>query len=225
MTDITTTVTASETWLPRDRHAQYLKSLEHRGEAVSLKRGASLFVQGQTDRQFYVVLDGKLYVSMISEDGHEAMLDIMGRGSLIGEAASFLELPRYTNAHAAEDSRLIRFDSKQAQALMSDPQFASALLYLMHVKQRQLVARLRQSVFESPEQRVVNFLKRFFKTHFDPDHPSTPIIVDLTHEQIGTLTDLSRVTVTRVLNKLKRDARIEVDGRKIILRADNKIGA
>ena len=85
--------------------------------------------------------------------------------------------------------------------MRQDPDFALALIYLLSVKQRQMVARLRQATFDSPEQRVIRFLDQFRQTHQDACAEGAPITVNLTHEQIGSLVDLSRVTVTRVLNR------------------------
>ncbi len=209
---------ATETWLPQGEQAAYLRSLTHMGQSFLLPCGASLFTQGQIENDFYVILSGKVQVHMLSEDGHESILNIMGPGSLIGEAAAFLQQPRYANARAIEDSTLLRFATDRIPELVrADPNFALALLYLLSVKQRQMVSRLRQAIFDPPEQRVLQFLEQFRRTHADSAQPDAPITVNLTHEQIGNLTDLSRVTVTRVLSKLKRAGMIDFTGKKILL--------
>ena len=95
---------AVETWLPQGEQAAYLRSLSHLGQPVTLPSGASLFNQGQVDDLFYVIVTGKVHVHMLSEDGHESILNIMGPGSLIGEAAAFLKQPRYSSARAIENS-------------------------------------------------------------------------------------------------------------------------
>lgn len=212
---------ANETWLPQDEQAAYLRSLTHMGISVTLPQGATLFNQGQIDHCFYVVLTGTVHVHTLSSDGHESIINIMGPGGVIGEAAAFLKQPRYSSARAIEDATLLRFDTERIPALIQqDTNFAMALLYLLSVKQRQLVSRLRQVIFDPPEQRVLQFLERFRKTHLDPSEPRGSITVNLTHEQIGSLTDLSRVTVTRVLGKLKRAGLIDFNKKKIVLAED-----
>ena len=186
------------------------------GPAVTLPSGASLFNQGQVDDLFYVIVTGKVHVHMLSEDGHESILNIMGPGSLIGEAAAFKQ-PRYSSARAIETAPCCASRPDASPTWCGDPDFALALIYLLSVKQRQMVARLRQATFDSPEQRVIRFLDQFRQTHQDACAEGAPITVNLTHEQIGSLVDLSRVTVTRVLNRLKRDGLLDLDGKKIML--------
>ena len=165
-----------------------------------------------------MIVTGKVHVHMLSEDGHESILNIMGPGSLIGEAAAFLKQPRYSSARAIETapccaSRPDASPTWCGRTLIS----RWPLIYLLSVKQRQMVARLRQATFDSPEQRVIRFLDQFRQTHQDACAEGAPITVNLTHEQIGSLVDLSRVTVTRVLNRLKRDGLLDLDGKKIML--------
>ena len=209
---------ANETWLPQDAYAAYLRSLTHTGESVFLPHGVQLFSQGQIDHSFYVVVTGKVHVHTISEGGHESILNIMGPGSVIGEAAALLQQPRYSSARAIEDTTLLRFEASRVLELVrQDPNFAMALLYLLSIKQRQLVARLRQVIFDPPEQRVLQFFEQFRQTHTEAQASQGPVTVNLTHEQIGNLTDLSRVTVTRVLGKLKRAGLIDFDKKKVVL--------
>ncbi|WP_059414094.1 Crp/Fnr family transcriptional regulator [Cupriavidus basilensis] len=209
---------AMETWLPQGEQAAYLRSLTHLGESLSLESGVCLFSQGQIDQAFYVVVEGRLHVHMLSEDGQESILNIMGPGSVIGEAAAVLQRPRCASARTMEPSRLLRFDIRRMPAMVaSDPTFAMAMLYLLSIKQRQAIERLRQTVFDPPEQRIVQFLEQFRVTHQHPESPGRAVAVDLTHEQIGHLTDLSRVTVTRVLNRFRRDGVIAFSGRRVLL--------
>jgi len=209
---------ANETWLPQDEQAAYLRSLTHIGQSMTLVKGASLYKQGQIDNSFYVVLSGTMHVHTVSAEGHQAIINIMGPGSVIGEAAAFLKQPRYASAHAIEPTTLLRFETQDVPRLIrEDPNFAMALLYLLSIKQRQLVSRLRQAIYDPPETRILKFLQQFRQTHRDPSAPHASITVNLTHEQIASMTDLSRVTVTRVLGKLKRDGLIDFNQKKIVL--------
>lgn len=208
----------SETWMPRGEFITHL--LESGiGEKVRLQEGQYLYGQGEIDQRFYVLVSGKVYVSNLSDNGHESTFNIMGPGSVIGEAAAITGLPRYSAARMLEDSELLQFRADRLdEYIRQSPRFASALIYALSLKQRHAVARLHQAVFESPDQRILRLLEQMAETHadrLDADNPQ--LRVHLTHEQIGSLTNLSRVTVTRTLQKLKQDGRVDLVGRAIVL--------
>src|SRR5262245_17217936 len=89
----------SETWMPHGEHNARLMNTAL-GERVTFRKGQYLFKQGGVDGLFYVLQSGKIHVYTLSNDGHESILNIMGPGSLIGEAAALSGEPRYSTARA-----------------------------------------------------------------------------------------------------------------------------
>ncbi len=216
--DLPARAAVSETWMPRGEFITELLE-SGMGETVHLREGRYLFSQGEIDQRFYVLVTGKVYVSNLSAEGHESAFNIMGPGSVIGEAAALTGLPRYSAARALEACELLQFHaSRLEEYIRRSPRFGAALIYVLSLKQRQVVARLHQAVFDAPDQRILRLLEQIAETHADRlDSDDSPLRVQLTHEQIGNLTNLSRVTVTRSLQKLKRDGRVDLVGRAIVL--------
>ncbi|MGA0572586.1 Crp/Fnr family transcriptional regulator [Variovorax sp. VNK109] len=210
----------SETWIPRGEYVAYMLEAGI-GEKVHYDAGQFLFAQGEIDRRFYILLSGKVHVFNISNDGHESMFNIMGPGSVIGEAAALTALPRYSAARVMEPSELLQLNvARMEEYISQNPRFAMSLLYVLSLKQRLAVDRLHQAVYEAPDQRILRFLEQMAQTHSaEIDARSSHISVHMTHEQIGNMTNLSRVTVTRTLQKLKRAGRIDLLGRTILLKS------
>lgn len=208
----------SETWIPRGEYVAYMLAAGI-GEKVRYDAGQFLFAQGEIDRRFYILLSGKVHVFNVSDDGHESMFNIMGPGSVIGEAAALTALPRYSAARVIEPSELLQLNvAHMEEYIAQNPRFAMSLLYVLSLKQRLAVDRLHQAVYEAPDQRILRFLEQMVQTHSDQvSTRSQHISVHMTHEQIGNMTNLSRVTVTRTLQKLKRAGRIDLVGRTIVL--------
>lgn len=211
--------TISETWMPRGEFITQLLEAGV-GETVRYQAGQYLYSQGEIDHRFYILVSGKVYVSNLSADGHESTFNIMGPGSVIGEAAALTGLPRYSAARVLEASELVLLYAERLEDYVrQNPKFAVALIYVLSLKQRMAVGRLHQAVFDAPDQRILRLLQQMAESHADRlDADGSPQLrVDLTHEQIGNLTNLSRVTVTRTLQKLKRDGRVDLVGRTIVL--------
>jgi CRP/FNR family cyclic AMP-dependent transcriptional regulator len=205
----------SETWIERGEQVCKLTGTTV-GERVRLQAGQHLYHQGEIDPRFYVLVTGKVHVYNLSDEGHEFTFNIMGPGTLIGDAAAMSGQPRYSSARVIEEAEMIRLHAGELEHYVtSDPQFAVALLHLLAIKQRQFVGRLQQVLYEAPEKRITRFLADFVRTH--GNESGATVKVNLTHEQIGNLTDLSRVTVTRALNRLKHEGLIDLAGRSIVV--------
>ena len=209
----------SLTWIPRGDYIDHLLRSSI-GDKVRYQSGHNLYSQGEIDRRFYILLSGKVHVSNLSSNGHESTFNIMGPGSVLGEAAALMGLPRYSAALVIEPSEFIQLQADRIEEyLRDDPRFGAALIYVVSVKQRQAVARLHQVVFDSPEQRILRLLEQMADSQLDDmEHgKECDLCAHLTHEQIGSLTNLSRVTVTRTLQRLKRDGRVKLVGRALLL--------
>jgi len=214
----------SETWLPRGEFITRLLTAGV-GQTVQYQAGQYLYNQGDVDQRFYVLVRGKVHVSNLNADGHESTFNIMGAGSVIGEAAALTGLPRYSAARVLEPSELIQLHVAQLEDyIRQNPRFGVALIYVLGLKQRMVVKRLHQAVFDTPEQRIVRLLEQLADNHADKlSGDGGPLLrVNLTHEQIGNLTDLSRVTVTRTLQKLKRAGRVKLLDHAIVLSNDSR---
>ena len=209
----------SETWVPRGRYITELREAGI-GEKVRYEGGQILFSQGDLDLHFYILLSGKVHVSSLSADGRESTFNIMGPGSVIGEAAALTASLRFSAARAMEACVLLQLHaSKLEDYIRQSPRFGVALIYVASLKQREAVERLHQVVFESPEQRILHLFERMANTQSANIEAvgTSSLRVHLTHEQIGNLTNLSRVTVTRTLQKLKRAGRVDLLNRVVVL--------
>ena len=86
---------------------------------------------------------------------------------------------------------------------------AVSLIKLLGTKNRLLLNKLTRFTSSDPEERLVELLARVARTWRDDPYPAdvkdtapTARSVHLTHEQIGAMTALSRVSVTRALKSL-----------------------
>jgi len=209
-----------ETWLPRGEFITQLLTAGV-GQTVQAQAGQYLYNQGDVDQRFYILVRGKVHVSNLNANGHESTFNIMGAGSLIGEAAALTGLPRYSAARVLEPSELIQLHVAHLEDYVrQNPRFGVALIYVLGLKQRMVVRRLHQAVFDTPEQRVLRLLEQLADNHADKLNGDPLLRVNLTHEQIGNLTNLSRVTITRTLQKLKRAGRIKLLDHAIVLSGD-----
>lgn len=164
-------------------------------------KGGALYRQGESGSHVYVVISGRIGITMLGAAGQELMIDIVGAGALCGEGAAFDGLPRFSSASALEPSEVLVVPVAEFCRLMSaDVELAALIAQTISLKQRTLASRLVQVAQASPEARITELLSQI-------SFPDSPAIV-LTHQQIANLIGASRITVTRAMQKLRREGSV-----------------
>ncbi len=116
-----------------------LQAVERELEWVRLPGGTTLFQQGDTGDSLYVLVHGRLSVSIVHEDGQERPIGEVSRGEVVGEMAVLTGEPRSANVHAIRDSQLVKFSKDAFERVVgSNPQ-------AMMLIARRLIMRLRET--------------------------------------------------------------------------------
>jgi predicted RND superfamily exporter protein len=93
-----------------------------------VKSGERLIELGQSGKEMYTVIDGRLQVS-IDHDGKKINLEDLSRGNTFGEAGLFFET-RTANVDVVEDARLVRITLENLETLKRRyPRTAAQLFY------------------------------------------------------------------------------------------------
>ncbi|MFM7776299.1 MAG: Crp/Fnr family transcriptional regulator, partial [Actinomycetota bacterium] len=74
---------------------------------VKLRKGQSLFKEGDDGDHLYIVTTGKIKLGTKSQDGRENLLMILGPGEMFGDLSLFDAGPRTATATAVTESRLL----------------------------------------------------------------------------------------------------------------------
>ena len=217
------------TWRMDRQLVELLTSHAAYGRRRKFKKDTVIYEQGDISTHFYFVLKGLVQISIFRIDGTEVVLELMGPDTVCGEGSAFDGLPRFSSAAAVEDTEAIEFDtSNMVEAFRKHPEFAASLLRVTSLKQRVLAIRLKHLASREPRERIMELLTRL-EDMFAIDHPKGRLLVThVTHEQIATMTGTSRVTVTRTLQRLREQGRIDILDGHILLRrktAANKADA
>lgn len=185
-----------------DELARALRALAALGRRRVFRRADALYRQGDRAESFFLVLSGMVRVAMVGEDGSEVVLENMGPETICGEGAAFDGAPRFSSAFAVEDSAAVEVPiAALPEAFARDPALALALLRVASLKQRILALKIQRLATPDPGERILELLDRIGKI---PGDGVRFVPAGLTHAQIGAMTGLSRVTVTRALGRLRR---------------------
>ena len=86
-------------------------SLEAELELVSLTSSAVLFRQGDQGDSLYIVISGRLIVSVSLNGGAHKIIGTPGAGEIVGEMALLNDNPRSATVAAARDTQLAKLSS------------------------------------------------------------------------------------------------------------------
>jgi CRP-like cAMP-binding protein len=183
-----------------------------------------IYFPEESSNSVYLIKNGKVKISRLSEDGREIIIAILGPGEIFGES-SITEpgSKRDEFAEATEDTLLCLMFSEIIQSLMTnDPNFGFKITKIIGFRFKRIQSRFESLIFKSSEQRVKSFIKDLANEVGQKTNDGTiEIKLRLTHEDIGKLTASSRQMVTTVLNDLEKKNLVSYDRKKILIKNMN----
>ena len=106
---------------------------------TTLRRGETLFNEGDPGDRLYILLSGKIKLGHASMDGRENLLAVLGPGEVVGELTLFDPGPRSTTATAVAPTELLALEHNQLMSFIeTHPALAKDML-------RALAQRLRRT--------------------------------------------------------------------------------
>jgi CRP/FNR family transcriptional regulator len=174
----------------------------------NILKGSIIYHQGDKARCFYYLKKGRVKVVMTSADGMEKTLSTASAGEILGEAAFFDKMPRISSAYALTNIEVVSVDEAKLLSLIKDnPELALALLEIQATRIRQLSSQIDAITFMKADGRIASLLLQSASSN----------IVNYTHEEIAGIVGVSRVTVSKILNRFKREGLLKTDYGKIVL--------
>ena len=197
------------------------EGLLHISSSIMLKefkKNEVILYEQDTNEFMYIILFGKVRVIQTTEDGKEIILATHRSNELFGEI-SLIDGKTSPATVLATEASLI--------AIISKKDFYSLLIHQSKVLEKMLqilCSRLRESWkrieilnFKDASQRI----KMLFLLLSHDNGQKTPegvvLNIKLTHQNIADMVGLTRETVTRVIDKLRREGEIKVLKDKCIL--------
>lgn len=174
-----------------------------------------------TQKYMYIVSSGKVKVVQTSEDGKEHILAIHKKGDFFGEMALLDGKTAPATVIAMEDSRVQLIARENFEKyLLKDEKVMHQLVAMLCTRLRESWLMLKVMSFASAEQRVRAVLEQLGKINGVMDERGIIIALKLLHKDIAGYANVSRETVTRLLNRFVKEREIEIlDNKHILLKS------
>ena len=166
----------------------------------SIKKGNTLFQEGDAGDRLYIVTEGKIKLSHASGDGRESVLMVLGPGDMFGELSLFDPGPRTATAVAVTDSQVLGLGNTDLNPwLAGRPEVAQKLLQALAHRLRRTNETMSDLVFADVPGRVAKALLELGEKFGSKTDAGIYVNHDLTQEELAQLVGASRETVNKAL--------------------------
>jgi CRP-like cAMP-binding protein len=162
-----------------------------------------LFSQGDASDGVFYIQTGKVKLSVLSEQGKEAVIAILEKGSFFGEGCLAGQLVCMATATTAEDSTIVRID-KQAMidTLHNEPTFSELFLTYLLARNIRIQEDLVDHLFNSSEKRLARIL--LLMAHFGKEGKPEPVVPKVSQETLAEMIGTTRSRVSFFMNKFRK---------------------
>ncbi|MFC4553704.1 Crp/Fnr family transcriptional regulator [Georgenia faecalis] len=194
------------------------QALRESMEEVVLRRGETLFNEGDPGDRLYLVVEGKVKLGHRASDGRENLLAVLGPGELLGELTLFDPGERTATATAIAPTRLLELQHEPFMELIdARPELAKHMLKALAQRLRRTNTALADLVFSDVPGRVAKALLDLSDRFGERTGTSIRVPHDLTQEELAQLVGASRETVNKSLADFVGRGWIRLEGRAVHL--------
>ena len=180
-----------------------------------------VFFENEEGDFFFMILEGRIKVTILGDDGREIILSILGPGDSFGEMALLDNEPRSATVIAVEETELLSLHRSDFQAIVANN------VNILRALVKMLTTHLRRANQQISTLALLDVYGRVARVMLDMAKEEGRRLKDgriafprVTHQEIANRIGTTRETVTRMLKDLERHALIRVEGKEIVLQPD-----
>jgi CRP-like cAMP-binding protein len=163
----------------------------------------TVFAQGEKCDAVYYLQHGQVKLSLLSPQGKEAVLAVVGAGAFFGEGSLGSQATRMTTATAIVRSSVLRVEkSVMLRTLRDEPKFAEGFIAHLLARNIRIEGDLADHLFNFSEKRLARAL--LVLANFAEDGQRESVIPQITQETLAEIVGTTRSRVSFFMNKFRR---------------------
>jgi CRP-like cAMP-binding protein len=178
---------------------------------ANYRKGQIVYSQGDPADAVFYVQSGKVKKTIISEQGKEAVVAIIGIDGFFGETCLGGQAQRIATVKALTDAVIVRLEKAAiVRVIHQEPAFSE--MFIAHLLGRtiRMEADLVDLLFNSSEKRLARIL--LLLANFGKDSKPEPIIAKISQETLAEMIGTTRSRVSFFMNKFRRLGLIAYNG-------------
>jgi len=193
-----------------------LEQISRLGIRKSFTKDSVVLFEHETGSALFVIINGKVKVSRVSDDGKEVILTILGESDFFGEMAILDGLARSANVTAMEDSELFIIQrSEFLDLLQSHPEIAVALLQELTQRLRSADMKIKSLSLKDAEGKVATVILQLADDIGKIKQGTVEIEKLPFQHDLANMAGTSRETISRTLHSFAKKGMVELDGSRL----------
>jgi CRP/FNR family transcriptional regulator, cyclic AMP receptor protein len=183
-----------------------------RGRTISRYRNNQVvFSLGEVADSVFYISKGKVKLIVLSEQGKEAIVAILGPNQFCGEGCLAGQPRRMATAVAMTECDIMRLDKPTIMRVLHDePSFSEMFISHLLARTIRIEADLVDQLFNSSEKRLARAL--LLLANFGKEGRPEPVIANVSQATLAEMIGTTRPRVTHFMNKFRQLGFIEYNG-------------
>jgi len=179
---------------------------------LKFDKNQHVFEQGDVADAVFYIQKGRVKLTVLSEQGKEAIVGILEPGQFFGEGCLNGHPLRIATTTAMEECLLTSI-AKEAMiaALRSEPKFSELFMAYLLTRNSRVEEDLIDQLFNSSEKRLARLL--LLLAHFGKEGKPQPILLDISQETLAEMIGTTRSRVSYFMNKFRKLGLISYNGK------------
>jgi CRP-like cAMP-binding protein len=170
-----------------------------------------IFNQGDEATSVFYIQKGKVKVTVVSKEGKEAVVALLGKDEFFGEGCLIGQPRRLATAIALTECTTMEVDKAEIQRVIQN-EAAFSQMFVSHILARnaRVEEDLVDQLFNSTEKRLARVL--LLLANFGKEGRPEPLITKISQETLAEMIGTTRSRVSHFMNKFRKLGFIEYNG-------------
>jgi CRP-like cAMP-binding protein len=170
-----------------------------------------IFAQGDVADAVFYIKKGRVKVTVVSTQGKEAVVAILGMDEFVGEVCMIGQTKRQATASAMSDCVIMRVDKAEIRRVLQDePAFSQMFVSHILARNARIEEDLVDQLFNSTEKRLARLL--LLMANFGKEGRPQPILAKISQETLAEMIGTTRSRVSHFMNKFRELGFIDYNG-------------
>jgi CRP/FNR family transcriptional regulator, cyclic AMP receptor protein len=185
---------------------------------LNFTKGRIIFTQGDAADSVLYIQSGKVKMTVVSEQGKEAVVGILEAGQFFGEGCLNGHSIRIATAKALEPSVITSIAKKTMLGVLNkEPKFSELFMTYLLTRNTRIEEDLIDQLFNSSEKRLARLL--LLLANFGKEGEPTPIETSINQGTLAEMIGTTRSRVSFFLNKFRKLGLISYNGKLVVHRS------